>query len=166
MADKPIGKDASGETILTEAVRTLLNQYPGLEAGQKIRFEELQKEDGIAFSANNGALIMSEKEDVCGIMHQTCQFPFFVIYRTASQRERQKLNVQSFLDHLGQWICREPVAINGEEKRLKAFPTLLNGRTIKRITRENSYGLEPQENGVQDWILPVTVQYKYDWEKW
>ena len=83
MADKPIGKDASGETILTEAVRTLLNQYPGLEEGQKIRFEELQKEDGIAFSANNGALIMSEKEDVCGIMHQTCQFPFFVIYRTA-----------------------------------------------------------------------------------
>ena len=39
-------------------------------------------------------------------------------------------------------------------------------RKITKVTRDNSYGLEPQENGVQDWILPVSIEYKYDFERW
>ena len=76
MADKPIGKDATGYEILTDAMKALLNQYPGLYENETIKFEELGKESGIAFSADNGALIYSEKEDVCGIMHQVCQYHF------------------------------------------------------------------------------------------
>ena len=145
MADKPIGKDATGYEILTDAMKALLNQYPGLYENETIKFEELGKESGIAFSADNGALIYSEKEDVCGTMHQICQYPFYVVYRTASDKERQKLSVQKFLDNLGKWICREPVV-------------------IKRITRDNSYGLEPQESGVQDWLLPLSVRYENTYE--
>ena len=126
--------------------------------------QELGKESGIAFSADNGALIYSEKEDVCGVMHQVCQYPFYVVYRTASDKERQKLSVQKFLDNLGKWICREPVIINGSETRLNAFPELSQGRVIKRITRDNSYGLEPQESGVQDWLLPLSVRYENTYE--
>lgn len=73
MADKPIGVDATGYDILTDAMKALLNQYPGLHDNEIIKFEELGKESGIAFSADNGALIYSEKEDVCGVMHQVCQ---------------------------------------------------------------------------------------------
>ena len=61
MADKPIGKDATGYEILTDAIKALLNQYPGLYENETIKFEELGKESGIAFSADNGALIYSEK---------------------------------------------------------------------------------------------------------
>ena len=106
MADKPIGKDATGYEILTDAMKALLNQYPGLYENETIKFEELGKESGIAFSADNGALVYTEKEDVCGVMHQVCQYPFYVVYRTASDKERQKLSVQKFLDNLGKWICR------------------------------------------------------------
>ena len=168
MADekKPIGKDATGYEILTDAMKSLLNQYPGLYQGETIKFEELAEDSGICFSANNGALVYTEKEDVCGYMHQLCSYPFFVVYRTASDKERQKLSVQKFLDTLGKWICREPVNIDGTETRLNAFPALSRGRTIERITRDNAYGLEPNNNGVQDWLLPVTVRYKYDFEKW
>ena len=109
-------------------------------------------------------MIYSEKEDVCGVMHQICQYPFYVVYRTASDKERQKLSVQKFLDSLGKWICREPVVINGSETRLNAFPELSQGRVIKRITRDNSYGLEPQESGVQDWLLPLSVRYENTYE--
>lgn len=164
MADKPIGKDATGYEILTDAMKALLNQYPGLYENETIKFEELGKESGIAFSADNGALVYTEKEDVCGTMHQVCQYPFYVVYRTASDKERQKLSVQKFLDNLGKWICREPVAINGSETRLNAFPELSQGRVIKRITRDNSYGLEPQESGVQDWLLPLSVRYENTYE--
>ena len=76
------------------------------------------------------------------------------------------MSVQEFLDNLGKWICREPVTIDGKETRLSAFPALSSGREIKRITRNNSYGLEPKESGVQDWLLPITVQYTNEYEKW
>ena len=166
MADnlKPIGVDADGYDILTTAIKALLNQYPGLQENETIRFEQLEDDSGIAFSNDNGALVYSEKEDVCGVMHQICQYPFFVIYRTASLREKQKINVQEFLDSLGKWICREPVTIDGVDTRLTTFPELSGGRIIKRITRENSYGTVPQENGVQDWLLPLTVRYEYNYE--
>ena len=169
--DKVIGRDASGFDILTRAVKSLLNQYPGLEDGEVIKFEELGKESGIAFSADNGALVYAESEDVCGGIHQQCQYPFYVVYRTAATKERLKLNVQDFLDTLGKWICREPVVIvskvtvcdfKGAESN--SFPALSDGRVIKRITRDNSYGLEPNEEAVQDWVLPVTVQYTNDIE--
>lgn len=157
--DKPIGRDASGFDILTRAVKSLLNQYPGLLDGEVIKFEELAEDSGIAFSADNGALVYAETEDVCGGRHQKCQYPFYVVYRTASNKERLKLSAQEFLDSLGKWLCQEPVVINGSQTRLAAFPALSEGRIIKRITRDNSYGLEPNENAVQDWVLPVTVQY-------
>ena len=162
--DKVIGRDASGFDILTRAVKSLLNQYPGLEDGEVIKFEELGKESGIAFSADNGALVYAETEDVCGFRHQKCQYPFYVVYRTASNKERLKLSAQEFLDSLGKWPCQEPVVINGTQTRLAAFPALSEGRIIKRITRENSYGLEPNADAVQDWVLPVTVQYTNDIE--
>ncbi len=163
---KPIGKDARGYEILTAAIRELLNQYPGLLEGEIIKFEELKEDSGIAFSADNGALVFSEKEDVCGTVKQECRYPFYVVYRTAATKERQKMSVQNFLDTLGKWICREPVIANGVETRLTTYPELSDGRVIKRITRDNSYGLEPQKNGIQDWLLPLSVQYIYEFEKW
>lgn len=163
---KPIGKDASGYDVLTIAVKALLNQFPGLYENETVKFEELGEDSGIAFSADNGALIFSETEDVLGGVRQTCQYPFYIIYRTSSTKERQKMSIQEFLDTFGKWLCREPVVINGSEQRLSKYPTLSQGRKITKVTRDNSYGLEPQEGGVQDWILPVSIEYKYDFERW
>ncbi|RHC46885.1 hypothetical protein DW839_30630 [Enterocloster bolteae] len=163
---KPIGKDASGYDVLTIAVKALLNQFPGLYENETVKFEELGEDSGIAFSADNGALIFSETEDVLGGVRQTCQYPFYIIYRTSSTKERQKMSIQEFLDTFGKWLCREPVVIDGSEKRLSNYPTLSQGRKITKVTRDNSYGLEPQESGVQDWILPVSIEYKYDFERW
>ena len=163
---KPTGKDASGYDVLTIAVKALLNQFPGLYENETVKFEELGEDSGIAFSADNGALIFSETEDVLGGVRQTCQYPFYIIYRTSSTKERQKMSIQEFLDTFGKWLCREPVVINGSEQRLSKYPTLSQGRKITKVTRDNSYGLEPQESGVQDWILPVSIEYKYDFERW
>ena len=163
---KPIGKDASGYDVLTIAVKALLNQFPGLYENETVKFEELGEDSGIAFSADNGALIFSETEDVLGGVRQPCQYPFYIIYRTSSTKERQKMSIQEFLDTFGKWLCREPVVINGSEQRLSKYPTLSQGRKITKVTRDNSYGLEPQESGVQDWILPVSIEYKYDFERW
>ena len=162
---KPIGTDATGYELLTRAVKDLLNQYPGI-GGQKIAFEELGEESGIAFSADAGALVMSERRSITDHVAQNCQFPFLVVYRTSATREFQKLNVTTFLDSLGKWICKEPVEINGMEHRLFSYPALSAGRKITRISRNNVYGTVPNENGSQDWILPVSVQYTNEFDMW
>lgn len=162
---KPIGADVSGFEILTNAVLNLLNQFPALN-GREIRFEELGDESGIAFSADNGALIMSERRSITDRVYQTCQYPFYIVYRTPSTQEYQKLSVQAFFDSIGKWICREPVVIDDELIQLDTFPPLSEGRKIKRITRSNSYGLDPNENGVQDWLMPVMVEYTNEFNMW
>lgn len=158
---KPIGKDATGYEVITEAMKDLLNRFPGLLPGEEVKYEELGEDIGIAFSNDAGALVYTEREDVIGGVHQTCQYPFFVVYRSASSaRERQKMSIQEFLDALGKWLCGEPAVIDGEFYKLSVYPTLASGRKITKISRDNSYGVEPQENGVQDWLLPVTVEYE------
>ena len=161
----PIGADVSGFQILTNAVLDLLSRFPGLN-GREILFEELGDESGIAFSADNGALVMSERCSITDHVTQNCQYPFYVVYRIASTQEYQKLQVQAFFDALGKWICREPVVIGGELTRLKSFPALYEGRRITRITRGNSYGLQANEDGVQDWLMPVTVEYTNEFNMW
>ena len=162
---KPIRADVEGFEILTNAVLELLSQFPGLN-GREILFEELGKESGIAFSANNGALVMSERRSITDHVRQNCQYPFFIVYRTASTQEYQKLQVQAFFDAIGKWLCREPAVVNGETVRLKSYPALSDDRKITRITRSNSYGLEPSSDGVQDWLMPVTVEYTNEFDMW
>lgn len=70
------------------------------------------------------------------------------------------------MDTLGKWLCREPVAINGESVQLTAYPELSGNRRITRISRSNAYGIEPNEDGVQDWLLPCTVQYTNEYDLW
>ena len=162
---KPIGMDATGYEVLTNAVLSLLNEFPGLN-GREILFEELEKDSGIAFSADSGSLVITERRSITDHVTQQCQYPFFVIYRTASTKEYQKLNVQGFMDSLGKWLCREPADIDGETYRLTSFPKLSDGRKITRITRSNSYGLDPREDGVQDWVMPVTIEYTNEFDMW
>lgn len=164
MADvKPIGVDATGYEYLKKAIRDLLNQFPGLD-GKEIKFEELGVDYGIAFSSDSGALVMSERRSITDHVTQTCQFPFFVVYRTASTRDFHKMRVSEFLDNLGKWLCKEPVEINGTTFCLASYPIIADGRKILRITRNNSYGTTPMENNAQDWLLPVSVQYTYEYD--
>ena len=160
---KPIGFDPTGYEIITRAVKALLNQYPGLD-DQKIYFEEQNEDAGLSFFADAGALVISERRSITDHVSQSCQYPFLVIYRTTATREFQKLNVSAFLDSLGKWICKEPVDFNGTIEKLKTYPVLSDGRKITRINRSNVYGTVPNENKTQDWILPVTIQYSYEFD--
>lgn len=164
MAKQPIGKDFTGYEVLTEAIKSLLNQYPGLD-GEIITFEELQEDSGIAFSADNGALVYSEKESVTAHVRQICRYPFYIVYRVGANGERVKITVQAFLDGIGKWLCKEPVSIDGSVYKLRGYPKLSEGRTIKKIIRDNTYGLDPYKNGVQDWILPVAVEYENEFDR-
>ena len=70
-----------------------------------------------------------------------------------------KLRIQTFMDSLGKWLCHEP-----SPYERAVYPTLSEGREITRIRRENSYGLEPEQDGSQDWLLPVTIEYMNEFQ--
>lgn len=155
---KPIKEDIGGFDAITEAVKSLLNQFPGLYTDEVVRFEELEESNGIAFISNTGAMVYSEDKDVTGSISQECQYLFILIYRMKSDRERQKLIAQQFLDTFGRWLCREPNIYERGTSPVE-YPELTDGRKITRLTRSLITATDPKEDGTQDWMLPVTVQY-------
>lgn len=162
---KPIGVDEGGKEPLKLAVVSLLNQYPGL-AGRTVAFQGLGEDSGISIEPESGTLVYAENEDILGNVRQVCQYPFFVIYRSGASSEYQKMSINEFLDTLGSWLCRETVSIDGVDHQLSAYPEISGGRKINKIVRFNSYALEPNENRTQDWVLPVTVEYTHEFQKW
>lgn len=162
---KPLGLDGGGFEILKSAVLALLNQFPGL-SGREILFSGLTEDSGISMEPDSGALIYREKKDITGGVHRECQFPFFVVYRSGAASSYLKMSTAEFLDTLGAWLCREPVALDGDEHQLTEYPALTGGRKITSVTRFNSYALEANENKTQDWVIPITVHYTHEFTMW
>lgn len=160
----PIGADPAGCSVLTGAMKELLNRYPGLPEGGTVRFEQVEEDGDICFSNDAGALVYSETRDITDNVRQTCRYPFYLVYRVKTGRESGKLSAYEFVDSFAKWLCGEPVTVNGEECRPGAYPKLDKGRRITRITRQNTYGSDPKEDGTQDWIAPVTVEYTNEFE--
>lgn len=162
---KPIGLDGGGYEVLKSAVLELLNQFPGLD-GQYISFASLTDDGGISMELESGALVYTETEDIIGNVKQECQFPFFVVNRTDATSEYLKKSIAEFLDNLGAWICKEPVTVGDAVHQLTEYPKLTGERKIKSVTRFNSYALEKNENGTQDWVIPITVNYTHKFTRW
>lgn len=161
---KPIKEDTGGIESMVPAVKILLNQYPGLLPGEEVKFEELEETSGIAFINNSGALVYNETTDVTGGVEQKCQYLFILIYRMQSSRERQKLIAQQFLDTFGKWLCREPNVYERGGEPVE-YPVLTDGRKIIRLKRDLISATDPTDKGVQDWMLPVTVEYMNRFEE-
>lgn len=162
---KPISQDGEGFEILKEAILDLLNRYPALD-GRIIAYGTLEEDTGISMEPESGALIFSEKTNIVGDVTRRCQFPFFVVYRSGATSEYLKMSVNEFLDTLGAWLSKEPVKIKETVYQLKEYPTLTGNRKITKVTRFNSYALEPNQNNTQDWVLPVTIEYTHEIQSW
>lgn len=166
MADelRPIGNDVEGFDSLKRAALALLSAYPGL-GSREIVFEDLpENRSGLGIGADAGAQILSERRSITDYVRQSCQMPFFVIYRTAADRESEKLRVADFLDRLGRWLTRQNVEIDGTSHKLTAYPVLQGNRKITGMTVFNSYAAVPSESGFQDWYLPVAMNYTNEYE--
>ena len=162
---KPLGLDGAGYDVLKNAVLNLLNQFPGLD-GREILFSGLTEDGGISMEPDSGSLIYNEQKDILGGVHRECQFPFFVVYRSGASNSYLKMSTVEFLDTLGAWMCREPIAMDDNIYQLTEYPKLTGGRSIKNVTRFNSYALEPNQTKTQDWVVPITVHYTHEFSMW
>jgi hypothetical protein len=158
---KPFEYDVDGYDIITNAINDLLNQYPGLLEGEQIKFSTLGEESGIAFYPVTGAAISSEKVSVTGKVNQLCNYPFYIVYRTATESANSKIDIKEFLDNLGRWLERQTIKIGSETYKLPGYPVLTDGRAITEIVRQAPAYLDyVSENNVQNWVISFVFRYR------
>lgn len=157
--------DVEGTDIVSTALMTLLNTFPGL-GRRKIAFSTLAETSGIGFFPTSGAVLLTNKESITGHVRQTCSYPFNIVYRAALKTEKQKLRVKEFLDALGRWLEQQTVTLKGEDYTLEAYPVLEKGRKIRSITRSTPAFLErAYEDSVEDWTIRLSLRYEADYYK-
>ena len=153
--------DIDGYNVVSLALSDLLNSYPGLEDGEKITFSDLKEDSGIAFYPVSGAVNVLEKKGVTGKVNQLCNYPFYIIYRTGTNKDKVKIEIKEFLDNIGMWLEQQPIQIGSKKYQLEEYPELSSNRKIEEISRltpaylDNSY-----ENNVQDWVISLSLKYR------
>ena len=163
---KPVTYDVDGYDIATKALETVLNTFPGLQPSEKIKFSSLKEDEGIAFYPASGAVVASEKKYITGIVDQLCNYPFYIVYRSAPTTPGIKTEIKEFLDTLGKWLEKQPVQVDGKEYHLESYPTLTEGRVIESITRLTpSYLDTVAENKVEDWVISMSLKYRKKFKK-
>lgn len=166
MADKEIKYDVDGYEALTTAIRTLLNQYPGLSDGDEIAFAVLSEDKGKAMFPTSGAIIETEKTSVTGRVTQVCRYPFCVLYRASGLSANRKAAVTEWLNDLGRWLEKQPITVSGESCTITDYPELTGNRTILEIERTTPAYLDSTEsNNAENWAIALSVRYRNVFQK-
>ena len=165
MAEKQITYDVDGYDVVTDALLTLINQYPALD-GDVVKFSTLSKESGKSMFPISGAVIESEKENIIGHITQVCQYPFYIICRESGLSEQNRAKVKEQLDNLGKWLEKKEISIEDKKYQLKEYPTLTGERKFLSISRQTpSYLDNVTESMTEDWAISISARYQYEYDK-
>lgn len=165
MAEEKIVKyDLDGYSAVTDALRELINQYPGLDDGQEITFSVLDEDGGIAMFPVSGAVIETERKYISGGVSQVCLYPFYVIYRAAGLSENRKATVSEWLNDLGRWLERQSVTINNTTYQLGEYPALSGNRKFLSVSRQTPAYLDSvNEDKSENWAIAISARYKNEY---
>lgn len=157
--------DVEGYEVLTTAIMTLVNQFPGLPGGTEIKFATLSETNGMALFPLNGAVIASQVKDIWGFVTQICTYPFVIYYRTGHPSPARRAAIKELLDNIGRWLEGQELTIKGTPYRLPAYPELTGTRRINSIARTApAYLAETDESGTEDWAVSITARYTNEYE--
>ena len=164
--EKEIRYDLDGIPVITDALISLLNDYPGLVDANEITFADLDEEGGITIVPISGAVIETEKTDITDHVTQVCLYPFYVIYREKDLSERRKIKTKEWLDNLGMWLERQIVTINNTEYQLEEYPDLTGGRKFLSIERQSPAYLDKnEEDATEDWVIYISARYQNEFNR-
>ncbi len=166
MSEENKKMDVEGFEIVTDAIQSLLDAYPGLEKGEKIVFSNLESTSGIAWYPVSGGAIESEKRTITGRVIQMCSYSFFIIYRSGSTLSKRKAGIKEFLDSIGRWLERQQIKVNGETVQLEKYPILSEERKIEEIRRQSMAYLDSRtEDNIEDWVIGMSLRYRTEFHK-
>lgn len=156
----------NGYDQVTEALRTLVNSYPGLESGETFGFSELDVANGKAIFPTTGGVVQSESESITGHVTQMCLYPFTIVCRSSGLNQRRKVTAKEWLDTMGRWLERQPVTINGVEYQMQNYPELTGDREIRGISRQTpAYLNDTGEDKSESWVISMVIRYRNEYDK-
>lgn len=161
---KQVKYDVDGYELVTPAIMDLINQYPGLIVGEKIKFSTLGEDEGIALFPISGAVIESERTSVTGKVTKICLYPFYIIYRIASLSSYRKEDVKEWLDNLGKWLEKEKIIVGDTEYKLSGYPSLTGKREFLEFRRQTPANIDSvNENQSENWAIYINARYRYEY---
>ena len=126
-----------------------LNKYPELAEGEKVIFGDPTHNAGLAMYPISGALVLSETQDVLGMIDSVRQYPFTIVYKVAQGSANLAISIKDFLDNMGKWLERQDLSTQVSEEI-----------TINDIKRQTVAALDSvEENGVQNWTVSISLSY-------
>ena len=166
MNEKQYVFDVDGYDLVTAALMDLVNNFPGLEDGEKIEFATEPADDGVAIFPTTGSFIYDERESITGHVTQMCQYPFTTVYRKSGLNSKRRMTAKEWLDTFGRWIECQPVMINGTQYVLAGWPNLTGNREIRAITRQApAYLTSVNEDKSENWIMDVVIRYRNEFDR-
>lgn len=189
--EKQVVYDPDGYDLVTDALRALIAQYPGLERGENFGFSTAPTGAGKAIFPITGAVIQSEIESITGHVTQLCQYPFTVLFRASGLSQKNRVNAKEWLDTFGRWLEKQAVIIDNMKYVLRDYPVLrtvgeydnfeyrevyedgvlgnhpLQGvRKILNIARQTPAFLNSvNEDKSEDWIISMVLTYQNEFDR-
>lgn len=158
--------DVAGYEEITAAIKKLLNDYPALSQGDSIRFSVLNENDGKAMFPVSGGVVVTEKESITGYVTQTCQYPFYVIYRASGLNEINRAKIKEWLDNLGKWLEKQTILVGQTTYTLTDYPVLTGQRHFEKIERSTPAFLNGIEtNGAENWSIQLSARYITEFQR-
>lgn len=154
-------RDVQGEDVITNALMTLVNQYPKLETGDEIKFGVLSEDGGISFFPMSGAVIERDTTDILGNHEQVCNYPFFIYYKASGLSEDRKKTVKEWLDDMGRWLEKQPITVGNTTSILSEYPALTGNRKFLTIRRTAPATLDAVGTGQEEnWAIRLVARYQ------
>lgn len=166
---KIVGYDYSipaedGKDDVTQTIIDLLNDFPGWT--EEIEFSTLGETSGKAMFPTANAAILTEKEDITGHVKQRCAYAFLVVSRSKGMTELRRAAVKERLDMLGKWLQRQEIKLNGQEYKLKQYPSLGDNKRIDNISMTSqAYMHGVDEDNTEDWAIPIQAIYWNEFDR-
>ncbi len=158
--------DVESFDVLTEAVRALVNRFPGLAEGEKIAFATLRENGGMAMYPGDGAVVDEERRSVTGRVRQVCRYPFVVLVRGGGMNEDSRASAKERLDCLGRWLAGQPVRLSEQVYRLEEYPPLSGERRFLDFSvQAPAYLYERDEHHVETWAVALAARYENIYQK-
>ena len=156
----------NGYDQVTEALRVLVNSYPGLAPGETFSFSELDVANGKAIFPTTGGVVQSEIESITGHVTQMCLYPFTIVFRSSGLSQSRKVSAKEWLDTMGRWLERQTVLINNTEYQLESYPELTGDREIRAISRQTpAYLNDTGEDKSESWVISMVIRYRNEYDK-
>ena len=189
--EKQIEYDPDGYDLVTDALRALIAQYPGLDKGDNFGFSAAPSGAGKAIFPTTGAVIQTEMESLTGHVTQMCLYPFTVLFRASGLSQKNRVNAKEWLDTFGRWLEKQTVSINGKFYVLSEYPALMSAgaydnmesheifndgyygnysmqgiRKIVNITRQTpAYLNAVNDDKSEDWLISMVLTYRNEFDR-